>query len=273
VTTTVASDDGEGGDGVVLHDLVVSLERGVLRILIDRPAKANSFTADLLRSIVAVLEAPPAEARVVLLGSTGDRVFCAGMDLEAMVGDATGFELHRSRGVLRDAVLALRGCPLPVVARVQGTCLAGGVALALASDLVVCSDTAEWGLPEIDRAIWPFMVGALLGHHVSPKHAMDWMLTGRRFDAREAQGAGLVSRVVPAAELDDEVDALLQVLVAKAPLAVELGKAAFYDAVEMPLRPGLEAMQAQLSVLLQSEDAAEGVASFFERRDPLWRGR
>ena len=91
---------------------------------------------------------------------------------------------------------AMRACSVPVVVRVQGLCLAGGVGLVLGADVAIASDQAAFGLPEIDRGLWPFMVGLLLGQHVSPKVAMDLMLTGRRFDAAEALRIGLLSRVV-----------------------------------------------------------------------------
>jgi enoyl-CoA hydratase/carnithine racemase len=187
---------------------------------------------------------------------------------------STGLELHVARGGLRRVVEAMRSCPLPVVARVQGLCLAGGVGLALGCDLVVAADTASFGLPEVNLGLWPFMVSALLTRHVSPKVAMDLMLTGRRIGAAEALAVGLVSRVVPSADLDAEVDGLLRDLAAKPPMAVRLGKAAFASAAETAGLPhALEAMQAQLSLLTQTADAAEGVAAFFGKREPKWSGR
>jgi enoyl-CoA hydratase/carnithine racemase len=113
---------------------------------------------------------------------------------------------------------------VPVVASVQGLCLAGGVGLVLGCDLVVAADSAAFGLPEVDRGLWPFMVGALLGRHVSPKRAMDLMVTGRRVPAAEALEMGLLSRVVPAGDLRSETEALVAELAGKPPLAVRLGR-------------------------------------------------
>ena len=258
----------------------MSSHGGVLRLHLDREAKRNALSGEVLTGLLAALRAVAAEpadapgaARVVLLTSAGERVFCAGVDLGHMAPDATGLEVHDGRGLLREVVLAMRACPVPVVASVQGLCLAGGVGLVLGCDLVVAADSAAFGLPEVDRGLWPFMVGALLGRHVSPKRAMDLMVTGRRVPAAEALELGLLSRVVPAAELRSRTEELVEELAGKPPLAVRLGKAAFLAAMETPLEPGLSAMQAQLSLLNTTEDAGEGVRAFLGKRPAVWRGR
>jgi enoyl-CoA hydratase len=253
-------------------DLQVSRDGAVLRLHLDREAKRNALSSQVLTGMLEALRAP-GDARVVLVTSAGERVFCSGADLVQMAPDATGLEVHESRGRLREVVLAMRACPVPVVASVQGLCLAGGVGLVLGCDVVVASEAAAFGLPEVDLGLWPFMVSALLAQHVSPKRALEMMLSGRRVPAAEALGMGLVSRVVPAAALADETAALVAALAAKPPVAVRRGKAAFVAALEMPLVPGLEAMQAELSLLNTTEDAAEGVAAFLAKRPPEWKGR
>jgi len=255
-----------------MTELDVHRDGPVLRLHIDREAKRNALSSAVLRGLLDALRSP-GDARVVLVTSAGDRVFCAGADLVQMAPDATGLEVHESRGLLREVVLAMRACPVPVVASVQGLCLAGGVGLVLGCDVVLAADTAAFGLPEVDLGLWPFMVSALLGRHTSPKRAMELMLSARRVPAAEALDMGLLSRVVPAAALGAETDALVAALAAKPPVAVRLGKAAFAAAMESALAPALEAMQAQLSLLNTTEDAAEGVGAFLARREPQWRGR
>ena len=255
-----------------MSDLSVTADGGVLRLHLDREAKRNALSHEALRAMLGALRAP-GQARVVLLTSAGDRVFCAGADLVQMAPDATGLEVHEGRGLLREVVLAMRACPVPVVASVQGLCLAGGVGLVLGCDLVLASDAAAFGLPEVDLGLWPFMVSALLARHVSPKRAMELMLSGRRVPAAEALEMGLLSRVVPADELPTATSELVAALAAKPPVAVRLGKAAFTAATETTLPAALEAMQAQLSLLNTTEDAAEGVAAFLARRSPHWKGR
>lgn len=244
----------------------------VLRLTLDRPERRNALNDEVLTAMVAAVR-DPGEARVVVVTGSGDRVFCSGADLAGMADDATGLERHEARSGLRELVVAIRTCPLPVVARVQGLCLAGGVGLALGCDVVLASSAAQFGLPEVDLGLWPFMVSALLAAHVSPKVAMELMLSGRRVPAGEAQALGLVSRVLPAQSFDAEADEIIAALARKPPVAVRLGKAAFLSALETPLVPALDAMQAQLSLLTTTADAVEGVAAFFGKREPHWQGR
>jgi enoyl-CoA hydratase len=253
-----------------VSDLAVSSEGGLLRLHIDRESKRNALNGEVLRGILAALRAP-GDARVVALSSAGEKVFCSGADLVQMAPDATGLEVHEGRGLLRQVVLEMRACPLPVVASVQGLCLAGGVGLVMGCDIVIASEAAAFGLPEVDLGLWPFMVSALLGRHVSPKRAMEMMLSGRRVPAREALEMGLISRVVD--DLAAETAALVAALAAKPPVAVRLGKKAFFAAMDSSLEAGLDAMQAQLSLLNTTEDAAEGVGAFLQKRKPEWKGR
>jgi enoyl-CoA hydratase/carnithine racemase len=253
-----------------VSDLAVSVDGGVLRLHIDREPKRNALNGEVLRGMLAALT-DPGDARVVLVSSAGEKVFCAGADLVQMAPDATGLEVHEGRGLLREVVLAMRDCSLPVVASVQGLCLAGGVGLVMGCDIVLAAESAAFGLPEVDLGLWPFMVSALLGRHVSPKRAMEMMLSARRVPAREALEMGLISRVVE--DLPGETDALVTALADKPPVAVRLGKKAFFAAMGSSLEAGLEAMQAQLSLLNTTEDAAEGVGAFLAKRKPEWKGR
>jgi len=259
-----------------MSDLSVSRDAGVLSLTIDREDKRNALSRDVLQGLLdGIRQASRDDAvNVVVVRSAGEKVFCAGADLAVMSNDATGLEQHEGRGLLKDLVVAMRSCPTPIVARVQGLCLAGGIGLAAGCDVVLARESAQFGMPEVDRGLWPFMVSALLTRHVSPKHAMDYMLTGERFDARTAYAIGLVSRVLPDDGFDDAVTAYVAKLAAAAPVAVRLGKAAWVAAAETtPLPAALEAMQAQLSLLTTTKDVAEGIAAFFEKRPPNWSGR
>jgi enoyl-CoA hydratase/carnithine racemase len=258
-----------------VSEVTTAVADGVLRLHIDREDKRNALSAGVLRALLdGVRSAADGAVHVVLLSSAGDRVFCAGADLAVMGNDATGLEQHEGRGLLATLVVAMRECPVPVVGRVQGLCLAGGVGLVAGCDIVLAAERARFGLPEVERGLWPFMVSALLARHISPKHAMDWMLTGERFDARTAYAAGLVSRVLPDDGFDDAVTAYVEKLAAAPPVAVRLGKAAWTSATETPSLPvALEAMLAQLSLLTTTHDVAEGIAAFFDKRPPTWSGR
>lgn len=243
---------------------------GVLTLTIDRAERRNALNAEVIDGLLSGVRSV-GDARVVVITGAGDKAFCAGADLGTFDADATPLELHEGRGGLRSLVLAIRECPCPVVARVQGLALAGGLGLMLACDLVVASETATFGTPEVDVGLWPFMIGALVARHVSPKRALDLMLTGRRIDAATAYEWGLVSRV--AADLDAAVAEVTTGLAAKSPLVLRMGKAAWYGTEDLALAPALEALQAQLSLLTQSKDAVEGITAFFQKRPPQWTGR
>jgi enoyl-CoA hydratase/carnithine racemase len=247
----------------------------VLTLTIDREERRNALSAEVLDALlVGVRERAAADdVSVVVVTGAGEKAFCAGADLGAYDPEATPLDLHERRGGLRDLVLAIRACPRPVVARVQGLALAGGLGLALACDLVVASETAAFGTPEVDVGLWPFMIGALVARHVSPKRALDLMLTGRRIDAATALDWGLVSRVVPAGSLDEAVAEVAAGLAGKSPLVLRMGKAAWYGTEDLALAPALAALQAQLSLLTQSKDAVEGVTAFHQKRPPQWTGR
>jgi enoyl-CoA hydratase len=259
-----------------VSDTEVTRDGAVLRLRINREDKRNSLSADVMQTMLdAVRGVTDGDGvHVVLISSAGERIFSAGADLAVMADDATGLEKHDGRGLLAKLVVAMRECPVPVVARVQGVCLAGGIGLVTGCDVVLARASASFGLPEVDRGLWPFMVSALLARHVSPKHAMDRMLMGDRFDAKTAYEMGLVSRVFDDATFEAEVEAYVQKLADAPPVAVRLGKAAWIAATETTSLPlALEAMQAQLSLLTTTADVAEGIAAFFEKRPPTWTGR
>lgn len=255
-----------------MSDLRVERADGALRLTIDREERRNALSPAVMTDLLAAL-ADVGTERVVVLSGAGDRVFCSGADLAVMTDDATGLEQHDARGLVREVVLALADCPVPVVAAVQGLCLAGGVAIVLGCDVALASSAAQFGLPEVNLGLWPFIVSALLARQVAAKHAMDLMLTGDRIDAETAYRVGLVSKVLPAESYAAGVDAYVGRLAAAPPVAVRLGKAAFAAARESPLVPALGAMQAQLSLLTTTQDAAEGIAAFFDKRPPHWTGR
>ena len=207
-------------------DLLSERDGHVLRLTINREEKRNALSADVMRGLLDGVTAASTDPdiRVIVVASAGERVFCAGADLAVMANDATGLEQHEGRGLLAKLVVAMRACPVPIIARVQGLCLAGGVGLAAGTDVVLARESASFGLPEVDRGLWPFMVSALLARHVSPKHAMDRMLAGDRFDARTAYEMGLVSRVFSDTAFDAEFDAYVSKLAAAPPVAAIAGR-------------------------------------------------
>jgi enoyl-CoA hydratase/carnithine racemase len=266
---------GVSGTPTVLYQV----DGGVGRLTINRPERRNAMSWEVMRGLRRVLAdaAQDAEVRVVVLAGAGEEAFCAGADLGKMTGadepEAGVLSVHEARGVLAEVFEALWGLGKPTVARVQGFALAGGFGLALACDLVVASDRARFGAPEINVGLWPYMITVPLVRSMPPKQALELMLTGRMVDATEAQRLGFVTRVVPDGELDTAVSELAGTLAGKSPAAMKLGRDAFYAVWDMAAPEALAHLHAMLSLTAQTEDAAEGIAAFLEKRAPHWRGR
>ncbi len=159
------------------------------------------------------------------------------------------------------------------MARVQGFALAGGFGLALACDLVVASERARFGAPEINVGLWPYMITVPMMRSMPAKKALELMLTGRVVGAEEAERIGFVTRIVAHDGLDVAVDELASTLASKSPAALKLGRDAFYGVWDMAAPDALAHLHAMLSLTAQTEDAAEGIAAFLEKRAPQWRGR
>ncbi len=252
---------------------------GVARLTINRPERRNAMSWDVMTGLRDGLDAARAdpEVRVVVLAGAGDEAFCAGADLSAMSGgaghEAGMLDLHQARGVLAAVFERMWGLGKPTIARVQGWAMAGGFGLALACDLVVASERARFGAPEINVGLWPYMITVPMVRSMAPKRALELMLTGRIVDAAEAERIGFVNRVVPHETLDDAVGELTGSLAAKSPAVMKLGRDAFYAVWDMAAPDALRHLHAMLTLTTQTEDAAEGAAAFLEKRPPQWRGR
>jgi enoyl-CoA hydratase/carnithine racemase len=225
-----------------------------------------------LRGAMAAAKEDP-DVRVVVLTGAGDKAFCAGADLTGMRSGAGFAELHDARGELARLFLEMWALGKPIVARVRGYALAGGFGLALACDLVVAADDAQFGTPEINVGLWPYMITIPLVRSMPPKKALEPMMTGRRVGAEEAERLGFVTRVVPVDELDGAVDELAAELGSKSPAIMKLGRDSFYAVWDRPADDALALLQSMLTITSQTEDAAEGIAAFAEKREPKWKGR
>lgn len=250
-------------------------ESGIARLTVNRPERRNALSWDViaeLRGRLADAKANP-NVRVLVLTGSGDRAFCAGADLQTMAEGAAFLELHEGRGGLAGLFTDIWELGKPVIARVFGYTLAGGLGLALACDIVVAADDSQFGTPEIDVGLWPYMITVPLLRSLSPKKALELMLTGRRIDASEAERIGLVNRVVPAADLDAAVDELAAGLASKSPAVMKLGRDSFYAVVDLAAREALLQLHSQLTLTTLTEDSKEGLAAFNDRRPPQWKGR
>jgi enoyl-CoA hydratase len=246
---------------------------GVALVTIDRPEVLNALDFDLLDELaaaLAALDADPACRAIVLTGS-GNRAFAAGADIRELAVQTPVSLLVEDRFAVWERIAATRK---PVIAAVRGFALGGGCELALACDLIVAGEDAQFGQPEINLGVMPGAGGTQrLTRAIGRARAMDLILTGRTITAREAESAGLVSRVVAA---DDTIEAALDLgrtIAGKAPVAVLAAKEAVRLAEELPLSAGLRHERRAFFALFASDDQAEGMSAFVEKRRPEWKGR
>lgn len=247
----------------------------VAHLTIDREDRRNALSWSLIAELRRALAAAKAddEVRVVVITGRGDVAFCAGADLEGMATGAPVDELHEGRGQLALLFRDLYDLGKPSIARVRGFALAGGFGLALACDLLVAADDAVFGTPEIGVGLWPHMITVPLIRSMAPKRALELMLTGRRVDAHEADRIGFVTRVVPVDELDAAVADLAGTLASRSPTALRHGLASFYSVWDQDVDASLRLLHPLLTLTAGTEDAAEGIAAFIEKRPPRWTGR
>lgn len=260
---------------VMADELLISTANGVQTLTINRPERRNALSWDVISGLRSAVRAArdDADVRALVITGAGEKAFCAGADLGGMADNASYAEVHDARGELARVFLDLYALGKPTIAKVRGFCLAGGFGLALACDLVIAADDSVFGTPEINVGLWPYMITVPLTRSMPPKKALELMMTGRRIDATEADALGLLTRVVPAADLDAEVDAVAATLASKSPSVMRMGRDSFYSVWGRPAADALAQLHPLLTVNTSLEDAAEGITAFLEKRDPNWTGR
>jgi methylglutaconyl-CoA hydratase len=242
-------------------------------MILNRPDKRNAIDAAVLEGLRDGLRRAHADSavRAIVITGAGERAFCAGADLQP--GKGLAFDHAEPRLAYADLLRLANEATLPIVARVNGACLAGGMGLLCIADLAVAADRAVFGLPEVKVGLFPMQVLALLRTLVPPRAVREWCLTGEPFDAPTALRHGLVNYVVPGVELDAKVQWLLDRLVDKSPTAIRRGKYALAAMAAMSAAESIAFAEGQIALLVHCEDAKEGLAAFNERRKPVWSGR
>ncbi len=226
--------------------------------------------ADLLSAFETARD--DAAVRCVVLASTHPTTFSAGGNLGGFAADVPLAHKHDANAAFPRLFALIGELGKPVICAVGGHCLAGAFGLALACDLIVASERASFGTPEINVGVFPFMIAALIYRNLPRKKATELMLLGERVSAEEAQELGIVNRVVAHDELAAAVDDWAVRLADKSPLLMRLGKNALWRQGDLALEDAWEFLQSQLTIAFSTRDMAEGVAAFFEKRDPVWSG-
>ena len=248
---------------------------GVATIALHDPDTRNSLSNQLLGELIEAFEAARKDeaVRCVVLASTHEKIFSSGGNVAQFAADTPLVHRHfaTERFVRLFRVIGTLG--KPSICAVNGHALAGALGLALACDLIIAKDSAEFGTPEINLGLFPFMIMALIYRNVPRKKANEMLLLGERMSAEEAREAGIVNRVVPDAEFEAAVGDWAGKLASKSPVVMRLGKDAMFRQQDMSLQDALEFLRSQLTIELSTDDAVEGVKAFFEKREPNWTGR
>jgi enoyl-CoA hydratase len=255
-----------------VNELLVEREGHVLRCTINREDRRNALSAGVARGLVRAFKDADLDPtiRVIVVTAAGEKVFCAGGDLAA---DFSGDGVEGGVQGFADLVTTMDGLGTPLVARVNGHCMGGGMGLMLGCDLAVACDDVEFATPEVKIGLFPMMIAPLVIRHAGWKRGMEMLFTGRRIGAKEAESLGLVNRAVPRSELDAAVSEIVEAVLANGPAAISLGRRALARVRNLPVEAATEYLGKQLLEVIKTEDASEGIQAFFQKRRPEWKGR
>jgi enoyl-CoA hydratase/carnithine racemase len=248
---------------------------GVATITLNQPDTRNALSNEVLSELIAAFESARDDeaVRCVVLTSSHERVFSSGANLGGFAGDVPLVHKHFGSDRFVKLFRLIGELGKPSICAANGHVLAGSLGIALACDLIVAKEGAEFGTPEINVGAFPFMIMALIYRNVPRKRTNELLLLGDRISAQDAKEAGIVNKVVPAEEFDAAVEEWAVKLASKSPVIMRLGKDAMFRQQDMAFLDALEYLHAQLSLALSTEDIVEGVSAFFEKREPQWKGR
>jgi enoyl-CoA hydratase/carnithine racemase len=255
--------------------VLYEVAEGVATITLNDPDTRNALSPELLGGLIESFEAARDDdgVRCVVLRSSHERTFSSGANLGGFAADAPLVHKHFASERFVGLFKLIGALGKPTVCAARGHVLAGALGIALACDLIIAGESASFGTPEINIGAFPFMIMALIYRNVPRKKANELLLIGERWSAQDALAAGILNKVVPDAELDGAVAEWAQKLASKSPVIMRLGKEAMRRQLDMPLDDALDYLRAQLSLAQSTEDIVEGVSAFFEKRDPIWKGR
>jgi enoyl-CoA hydratase/carnithine racemase len=252
----------------------LKVEQGTDRTIVtlNRPERRNAIGPAMVNELLYAFEDAfeNDSCRVVVLTGAG-KAFCAGGDFAQMAG-AADMALP-PKGDYADLLLRMVRAPKPILARVNGHAMGGGLGLVAASTFAVAVDDAMLGTPEVHVGLFPMMIMAVLARNVPRRRLLEMMLLGQRIPASQAREIGILNRVTPASEIDAVVDELCAEVASKSPLTIRLGLEGFADQSDLALEQALPLLRERLAACLATEDAVEGLTAFMQKRPPQWKGR
>ena len=253
-------------------ELLFEVTDKVAWLTINRETRRNALSLTMIDLFFEYLDRIETDdrIRVVCITGAGEKAFCSGADLAASMEGGDPLAGAQKYAALLKRMAAF---PKPLVARVNGHCLAGGMGFMLSCDMVYARDDVKFGTPEVNVGLFPMMIGALIFRNAGRKRALEMIYTARMLSAAEAEQIGLITRACGADELDSAVNETLAAVAAKAPLAVSMGRRALAAVEDKGLEEALDYLCEQLRKVAVTEDAVEGMTAFFQKREPIWKGR
>lgn len=255
--------------------LQATREGGIVRLTLARGERFNPLSSSMIAALQAELDAIAADSssRVVTLAAEG-KGFCAGHDLQELRQHSNDPDWQRR--LFDDCarmMVTLTRIPQPVIGRVHGIATAAGCQLVSMCDLAVAADTAQFALPGVNIGVFCSTPAVGVARNIGRKRTMEMLLTGRPIDAATALEWGLVNRVVPAARLDEAIQEFTEIILARSPAVIALGKRTFYAQIEQGLESAYDLATEGMTCNLSFEDAIEGMDAFLGKRPAAWRGR
>ena len=257
------------------EQILYEVSDGVATVTLNRPEQRNALSSQMLGELVDAMGRVRDDQQVgaVVLTGAGEKVFCAGADLGGFAADVPLVDKHFSSDLFLEFFRLMPRLGKPSLCAANGHVLAGGLGLALSCDLLIAREGITFGTPEINIGAFPYMIMAIIYRNVPRKKVNEMMLLGERISADQAVSYGLANKVVASEEFDGAVGEWAAKLASKSPVLMRLGHDAMYRQQDMALDDALEFLRSQLSLTFSTEDILEGVAAFFEKREPQWKGR
>lgn len=254
--------------------LLVEDRGSVMWLTINRPEARNALNREVTDGLVTAIQRAGQDPniRVVVLTGAGDRTFCAGADLKesASGGKDSTFSSGGGENPLVRVYRAMRGCHKPIIGRINGSALGGGLGLVSACDLVYSADHAQFGTPEVKVGVFPMMITTYLIRQLPRRRFVEMAFLAEPLSAKEAEGYDLINEALPAEELDSKVHTVIAKLLMNCPTALRMGKKALDVMQDMSIDQTLVYAELMIEKLAATDDAKEGMAAFAEKRRPAW---
>ena len=254
--------------------LLLQKKDGIATLVINRPEVHNVLTGEMYKGLAQHLYDLDHDdaVSVIIIRGAGEYAFCAGSDVKYFL-NKTVLERQKHFGVVAELMQAPARISKPVIAAVRGYAFGGGCALAAACDLSIATDNSLMGIPEVDIGIFPMTITPVIVRRVGVHRAFELMSLGEKLKASRAAEIGLINKAVPEKDFEEQVSRWASRLVATTPVALRMGKVAFYNSLEVEYAKAIQFMANLMAINTGSEDSVEGISAFLEKRKPVWRGR